>query len=122
MNWFVSGLKRYAVFRGRAGRPEYWWFTLIYFLISLILGVLDVIAGTYSAESGAGLFSGIFGIALLLPVLAVSVRRIHDTGRSGWWLLIALIPVIGLIVLLVFTLQKGTDGPNAYGAGPEPSL
>jgi uncharacterized membrane protein YhaH (DUF805 family) len=122
MNWFVSGLKRYAVFRGRAGRPEYWYFTLIYFLVALVLGALDFIAGTYNPESGTGLFSSIFAIVLLIPVLAVTVRRLHDTGRSGWWLLIGLLPLIGFIVLLIFTLQRGTAGANAYGEGPEPAL
>jgi uncharacterized membrane protein YhaH (DUF805 family) len=121
MDWFVTGLKKYAVFRGRAGRPEYWYFTLIYFLASIVLVVLDAIAGTFAAGSGVGLLSGIFSVALALPVLAVTVRRLHDTGRSGWWLLIVLVPLIGAIVLVVFTLQAGTEGANRFGPGPEPA-
>jgi uncharacterized membrane protein YhaH (DUF805 family) len=121
MDWFVTGLKRYAVFRGRAGRPEYWYFTLIYFLVSVLLAVLDAIAGNFDFNSGIGLLSGIFALALVLPVLAVTARRLHDTGRSGWWMLIMLIPLVGAIVLLVFTVQAGTPGENAYGLGPEPA-
>lgn len=120
MNWFVTAVKKYAVFRGRAGRPEYWYFILIYFVCVIGLSLLDSMMGTYSSEDGLGVFSGIFMLALLLPSLAVGVRRLHDTDRTGWWLLITVIPIIGAIVLLVFTVQRGTEGLNRYGDGPDP--
>jgi len=118
VDWFVTAFTRYAKFSGRAGRPEYWYFSLIYILLALILTAVDGIVGWYDPVSGVGLLSGILGLALLLPSTAVTVRRLHDTGRSGWWLLIAFIPVIGLVVLLVFLAQRSEPAPNAYGDGP----
>ncbi|MEO5735383.1 MAG: DUF805 domain-containing protein [Rubrivivax sp.] len=120
MDWFFTALKRYAVFRGRAGRPEYWYFVLLYLVCSFGLSVLDAIAGTVHQRSGAGLFGTVFGLALLLPSFAVGARRLHDIDRTGWWLLISLVPVLGWIVLVVFAAKPGTPGPNRYGAGPEP--
>ena len=104
MNWFLIALKKYATFAGRAQRAEYWYFVLFYILIFIGLSVIDGITGSFSAEAGMGLLGGILTLALLIPSIAVGVRRLHDTGRSGWWLLIALIPLIGAIVLLVFTV------------------
>lgn len=119
MNAFVTALKRYAKFSGRAGRPEYWYFSLIYLLASVILAVLDMIAGWYDPKVGMGVLSAIFTIGLLLPSLAVSVRRLHDTGRNGWWMLIAFVPLVGVIVLLVFMAQRSEAAPNAWGDGPD---
>ena len=121
MNWFVTVLKRYGVLRGRAGRPEYWYFVLIYLLCLVGLLVLDTIVGTASAD-GLGVFSGLFSLGVLVPSLAVGVRRLHDIDRTGWWLLMSLVPLIGGIVLLVFACQRGTQGPNRYGDGPAPAL
>lgn len=118
MNWFVTVLKRYAQFSGRASRSEYWYFVLIYILASVLLGFLDGFLGTYSYTADVGLLSGILILGLLIPSLAVSVRRLHDTNKSGWWLLIGLIPLIGGIVLLVFTCQKSDPQPNQYGTEP----
>ena len=118
MDWFVTAFTRYATFSGRAGRPEYWYFSLIYVLLALIIGAVDGIVGWYDPATGVGLLSGILALALLLPSTAVTVRRLHDTGRSGWWLLIAFVPVIGWVVLLVFLAQRSGPGPNAYGDGP----
>ncbi len=119
MNWFVAVLKKYAVFAGRARRKEYWMYTLIYVLIAVVLGFLDAMLG------GAGLLGTLLAIALFLPSLAVTVRRLHDTGRSGWWVLIAFVPLVGVIVLLVFMCLAGTSGRNPYGedplAEPEPA-
>jgi len=119
MNWYLDVLKKYAVFNGRARRKEYWYFNLFNILISIVLAVIDGVAGTFSAEAGMGLLSGIYALAVLIPIMAVSVRRFHDTDRSGWWLLIALIPLIGVIVLLVFTVQDGKPGENQYGSDPK---
>ena len=120
MDWFLVVVKeRYAQFSGRARRSEYWYFYLFYVLIVIGLAIVDGISGTRNATAGVGLFSGVFGLAMLIPSLAVSVRRLHDTGRSGWWLLIALVPVIGAIVLLVFVLLESAPGANQYGANPK---
>ncbi len=119
MNWFLMALKKYAVFSGRAQRAEYWYFVLFYILILIGLSVIDMFTGTYSEAAGVGLLSGLFGLGLFLPSLAVAVRRLHDTARTGWWMLVALVPFIGFIVLLVFTVQDGTSGDNAYGPNPK---
>ncbi len=122
MDWYLQVLKNYAVFDGRARRKEYWYFTLFNIIISFVLGFVDGILGSYSSETGFGLFSGIYSLAILIPSIAVSVRRLHDTERSGWWLLIILIPLIGAIVLLVFTVQDSQPGPNKYGENPKEGI
>lgn len=121
MNWFLNVFKKYATFSGRAQRAEYWYFFLFYILIFIGLSVVDSITGSFSAEAGMGLLGGIFALASLIPSIAVGVRRLHDTGRSGWWLLIALVPLIGAIVLLVFTVQDSAPSDNAYGPNPKAS-
>lgn len=118
MNWFLQALRKYATFSGRARRSEYWYFFLMYLLIFVLLAIVDGITGSFSAKSGVGLLSGVFALAMLLPSLAVGVRRLHDIGRSGWWLLIAFVPLIGGIVLLLFAVKVGTPGDNEYGATP----
>lgn len=121
MNWYIKVLKNYAVFSGRAQRAEYWWFVLFNIIISIVLGVVDGATGTFSPESGVGLLGGIYSLAVLLPGLGVSIRRLHDTGRTGWWLLIALIPIIGLLVVLVFMIFDSEPGENQYGPNPKSS-
>ncbi len=106
-------LNKYATFEGRARRSELWWFALFTFLGNMILGIFD-----NALFGGAGVLSGVFSLAVLLPSLAVGARRLHDTGRSGWWLLLLLVPVIGLLVLIWFYIQPGDNGPNAYGPDP----
>jgi uncharacterized membrane protein YhaH (DUF805 family) len=116
-----SVLSQYVRFGGRARRAEYWWFFLFSVLVGIVTLILDIALGTDfegSATSG-GLFNLIANLALLLPSLAVAVRRLHDTDRSGWWILIGLIPLIGAIVLLVFFVQDGTLGPNRFGPSPK---
>jgi uncharacterized membrane protein YhaH (DUF805 family) len=119
MNWFIQVIKNYATFSGRAQRAEYWYFVLFYVLIYLGLSLLDGVTGTFDSDTGAGLLGSIFVLAILIPSLAVTVRRLHDTDRSGWWLLIGLIPIIGGLVLLVFTVLDGTTGANTYGENPK---
>ena len=119
MNWFLTALKKYATFSGRAQRAEYWYFVLFYILIFIGLSFIDNITGSFSAEAGMGLLGGILTLALLIPSIAVGVRRLHDTGRSGWWLLIVLVPLVGAIILLVFTVQDSEPGENAYGHNPK---
>jgi len=119
MNWYLYVLKNYATFSGRARRKEYWMFFLFNVLISLGLGVLDVVAGTYSVEYETGFFSALYSLLVLIPSIAVSVRRLHDTNRSGWWVVISLIPIIGVLVLFVFTCLDSQPGTNRFGANPK---
>lgn len=118
MNWYLGVLKKYAVFNGRARRKEYWYFVLFNFIACIILTAIDVLTGTYSAQTHMGLLGSVYTLAVLLPSIAVGVRRLHDTGRSGWWLFLALIPVAGL-ALLVFFLLDSKPGENQYGPSPK---
>jgi uncharacterized membrane protein YhaH (DUF805 family) len=119
MSWFVEALKKYAVFSGRSRRKEYWFFVLFVVIISIVLNIIDGLIGAYDRSMGAGLLSTIFSLAILIPSIAVSVRRLHDINRTGWWVLIALVPLVGWIVLLVFHLQDSTPGTNRYGPNPK---
>ncbi|MFH9552919.1 DUF805 domain-containing protein [Streptomyces sp. NBC_00377] len=112
MHWYVDVLKKYAVFGGRARRQEYWMFTLFSVIVSIVLAIID-------AAIGSSILGIIYAVAVLLPSLGVAVRRLHDTGRSGWWILIALIPLVGAIVLLVFLASEGKQEPNQYGPNPK---
>lgn len=119
MNWFLVALKKYATFSGRAQRAEYWYFVLFYILFFIVLSFLDGVMGSFSSEAGMGLLGSLLTLALFIPSIAVGVRRLHDTGRSGWWLLLALIPLVGAIALLVFTAQDSEAGANSYGPNPK---
>ncbi len=114
----ASVLRQYVGFRGRARRSEYWWFVLFTLLVSLATSGIDTMLGT-ADELGNGTVGTVVGLALLLPSLAVGARRLHDTGRSGWWQLIGLIPIVGQIVLLVFLVQDSDPGTNQHGLGPK---
>jgi uncharacterized membrane protein YhaH (DUF805 family) len=122
LNWYIDVLKKYSVYVGRAGRAEYWYFALINTLVSVLLSVVDYSLGYIHLLTGVGLFSGVYTLAVMLPVTGVTIRRLHDTNRSAWWLLIALIPLLGIIALLIMLALKGTAGENPYGAeaAPEP--
>lgn len=119
MNWYLEVLKKYAVFNGRARRKEYWLFFLFNIIICVVLGLIDGIIGTSGATGSIGLFGGLYLLAILIPGIAVSIRRLHDTGRSGWWVLIGLVPIIGGIVVLVLMVLDGTPGENQYGKNPK---
>ncbi|MFG3345987.1 DUF805 domain-containing protein [Streptomyces sp. NPDC048018] len=112
MNWYLEAFKKYAVFSGRARRKEFWMFQLFNLLASIIASVID-------GALGIQLLSLIYLLAVLVPSLAIAVRRLHDTGRSGWWLLIGLIPLVGAIVLLVFYCTEGDQAPNEHGTNPK---
>ncbi|MER7460273.1 DUF805 domain-containing protein [Micromonospora sp. NPDC126480] len=116
-----SVLSQYVGFRGRARRSEYWWFALFTMILNVVAVILDGALGTKlgSDPGSTGVIGLIVTLALLLPGLAVSVRRLHDTDRSGWWLLIGLVPLVGFIVLLVFFVKDGTQGSNRFGADPK---
>lgn len=120
MNWFLMALKNYVGFTGRSRRSEYWYFTLFYLVIAIVLSVLDSIVFGGSGEGkGTPVLSGLFMLAMLLPSIAVGIRRLHDTDRSGWWLLIGLVPLIGFIVLIVFFVQDSKPGDNRFGPNPK---
>lgn len=111
MEHFLDAVKRYADFTGRATRTQYWMYVLFYFIGYVVLAVVD------SVLTG-GLLTLIYSLGLFLPSLAVTARRLHDTNRSGWWQLITLVPLVGLIVLIVFTVQDST-GDNQHGPNPK---
>ncbi len=115
MNYFLDGIKNYATFSGRATRQQYWMFYLFYIIFYILLSVLDGVIGTYSESTGTGLLSTIFSLGLLIPSIAILARRLHDIGRTGWWILLIFIPLIGAIVLLIFTLLDSEKGENKYG-------
>ena len=110
-----SGFDHYVKFDGRASRPAFWWWVLFAFLVGVAANIIDLGIDTR-------VFSGLAGLALLLPNISVSIRRLHDTNRTGWWILIGLIPLIGLIVLLVFYLQDSDPGENNYGPPPATAM
>lgn len=118
MNWYTEVLRKYAVFSGRARRREYWMFVLFNALIGIVLSVLDNALGLDNADGG-GVLQSIYGLAIFIPSLAVGVRRLHDTNRSGWWLLLWLIPVVGWIIMIVWLATAGQIGPNQYGPDPK---
>lgn len=115
MEWYLKVLKNYVGFQGRARRKEYWMFILFNVLASL---VLSIVGGIISQTLGLILTYG-YMLAVLLPSLAVAVRRLHDTGKSGWFVLLSLIPVVGSIILLVFLVQEGQSADNQYGSDPK---
>ena len=109
---------KFGTFAGRAPRAEYWWFSLFCWIINVVLNIIE-------AGSRTGAFtviSALFGLAIIIPNLAVSVRRLHDLDRTGWWLLLWLLPVIGWIIMLVWMCSRGTRGPNRYGPENGPTF
>ena len=117
-----SGFNNYANFSGRALRSEYWWWVVFVWIAGIVANIIDRALGLtiYTTnmngiEQGSGPIAAIVGLALIIPGLAVLVRRLHDTDRSGWWFWLVIIPIIGWIVLIVFLASSGTPGPNKYG-------
>ncbi len=113
MSWYLQVLKKYAVFSGRARRKEYWYFFLFNVIISIVLGWIGNLLWTYNV------LPGLYSLAVLLPSLGVSIRRLQDTGSSGWWLLLSLIPLIGAIILLIYMVSDSQEGTNQYGPSPK---
>lgn len=122
MKWYLEVLRKYAVFNGRSRRAEYWYFALFNIIVSIILTFIDVLTGSFNAEAGVGLLGCVYSLAVLVPSIAVSFRRLHDTGRSAWWLLIVFIPLAGFIILFVFMLLESEAGDNEYGPYPKTSI
>ena len=113
MNWYVECWKKFGDFTGRARRTEYWMFVLFNLIASVLIAVVDGVLGT------SGALGGLYSLAVLIPNLSVAARRLHDTDRSGWWQLIALIPLIGFIILLVFLCSDSQPGDNRFGPNPK---
>lgn len=111
----TSAFKNYANFKGRAARSEYWYFILFSVLLGIFIGACGEI---FLPPKEAELLASIIQLALFLPTLSVSVRRLHDLDKSGWWVLVLIIPIIGTIVFIVWACKKGTDGNNQYGPDP----
>jgi uncharacterized membrane protein YhaH (DUF805 family) len=109
MKWYLTALKRYAIFSGRAGRSEFWMFVLFNIIFTIAAGIMDSMMGTWGA------IGGIYALVLLIPSIAVGVRRLHDIGKSGWMILISLIPIIGAIWLIVLWATEGQAAENQYG-------
>ena len=117
-----SGFDHYVKFDGRASRSAYWWWALFVFIVGIVANVLDGVFGLQQFRefngqmyAAGGVISGIATLALLLPNLSVTIRRLHDTDRSGWWWFIVIIPVVGWIIYLYFMIARGTPGPNRFG-------
>ena len=119
MSWYLQVLKQYAVFSGRARRKEYWMFCLFNLIIAFILNFINGAAGLASESTEYYPLGELYSLAVLIPAIAVAIRRLHDTGRSGWWLLIGLIPLLGALVILVFMVLDGEQGENKYGPNPK---
>jgi uncharacterized membrane protein YhaH (DUF805 family) len=118
VHYYFSAFKKYAVFKGRATRSEYWYFILFNILATLGFGLIDQMIGTFNFDAGYGPLSAIYTLAMIFPGVGVSIRRLHDTGRSGWWFLITAIPLLGLLVFLYFALLESDPNPNQYGQSP----
>ncbi|SEM41202.1 Uncharacterized membrane protein YhaH, DUF805 family [Sphingomonas gellani] len=131
VGWMILPIKRYFHFGGRSRRKEYWMYFLFTIILGIIAGIIDVLLGFGSAATYAepgrigasatssGPISGLVSLGLIIPSISVAFRRLHDTDRSAWWLLLIFIPILGWIALLVFYCQEGTRGPNRFGQDPK---
>jgi len=117
MNYYTLAFKKYAEFKGRSTRSEYWYFVLFNIIVSMVLGLIEGIMGL--GEDNLDVLSGLYSLVVLVPSLAIGVRRLHDTNRTGWWLFLVLVPIVGWIALLVFFVQDSTSGDNLYGPNPK---
>ena len=112
--WKTVVLQRFMKFDGRAGRPEFWWFALSNFVVVVVLVILAQASVLFSV------LYVIYGLGVLLPEIGVAIRRLQDTDKSGWFILLAFVPIVGGIILIVLFCLEGTPGPNRYGEAPEP--
>ena len=112
MNWYLKVMKNYFNINGRARRTEYWMYFLVYIAIVIVAGILDSIIGL-------GLIGALVALAHLIPSITVGVRRLHDINKSGWWLLIALVPIIGWIIAIYWAVKEGDATDNLYGSNPK---
>jgi uncharacterized membrane protein YhaH (DUF805 family) len=119
MEYYIGVLKKYSVFKGRARRKEYWMFCFIGFLISIVLSILDSVLGLKMGSRNIGLLGLIYSLVLIVPGIAVYIRRLHDTSHSAWFMLWWLLPIIGWIVLIVVLCKDSTPSDNKYGPNPK---
>jgi uncharacterized membrane protein YhaH (DUF805 family) len=112
MNWYLKAMRNYFNVNGRARRTEYWMYFLVYFGVMVVAGILDSIIGL-------GLLGGLAALVHLIPSITVGVRRLHDIDRSGWWLLIALVPLVGWIIAIYWAVKEGDTQDNQYGPNPK---
>jgi len=117
MKYYIEVLKKYVVFSGRSARKEYWYFVLFNIIFVSVLSVIDVFIGSFGEN--IGILSGLYALAVFIPTIGVTMRRLHDVGHSGWWILIILIPLFGGIIILVFMLLDSQPGENKYGQNPK---
>ena len=115
MNWYIEALKNYAVFSGRARRKEYWYFTLFNFIIAFVFGFISAFLGL----DWLMILFYVYYLGILIPSLAVTIRRLHDTDHSGWWIFITFIPLVGTIIFFIFLVKNSTPGENQYGPNPK---
>jgi len=119
MTWALMPLQKYAVFSGRSRRKEFWMFVLFTFVVEIVLAIIDAIIGTYNTALGIGLLSGLFYLAILVPSIALNTRRLHDIGKSGWFQLLFIIPIVGFILWIIWMVRDSDDGVNQYGPSPK---
>jgi uncharacterized membrane protein YhaH (DUF805 family) len=121
LNWYIAAIKKYAVFSGRARRKEYWFFGLFSVLISFGLLIAQVLAGFAIKEAGwvVGTLASLYMLAMIVPSIAVTVRRLHDTGHIGWWYLLGILPLIGPIIVIVWLARDSDPLANKYGPNPK---
>ena len=120
MSWYIQVFRRYAVFGERSQRMEYWMFSLFYIVFGFLIGIIDSLLG--AGGEGGSLLSLLFILAMVIPSLAMTFRRLHDTDHNGRWLLIGFVPLIGMIILLIFMVQDSEAGANRYGPNPKAAL
>lgn len=113
MEWYIGCWKKYSDFTGRARRTEYWMFVLLNVVVMIGVGIVDTMLGLL------GSLVALYSLAAFLPNLAVSARRLHDTDRSAWWILLMFLPVLGPIILIIFFVQNGQSGANRFGSDPK---
>jgi uncharacterized membrane protein YhaH (DUF805 family) len=114
IDYYIGAFRKYADFSGRATRSEYWWFYLVTIAVSILISILESILNI-----PFGLISVIYGLVSVIPTLALLVRRLHDTGKSGWFLLILVIPFLGIILFVISIFTDSTPGANKYGPNPK---
>lgn len=113
-----TGFRKYVVFSERACRSEFWYWTLFIWIVGIVLSIVDSALFSPMPVDGSGPLSGLFSLAVLIPNIAISVRRLHDLDKSGWWLLLIFIPLIGIIILIIWFVGRGTEGANRFGPDP----
>ena len=122
MNWYLKVLMQYADFKGRARRKEYWMFFLFHVIFGTVLMTLDQVIGINFGESSYGPLYLIYTLAVFIPTIAAMVRRLHDTGKTGWMGLVILIPLIGIIWWIILMVKDSNPGANQYGENPKEAL